>query len=379
MICFIQRNEVNYYGERCVNNLTRLMIGAGLIFACSTVIAADQNSNYKGYKGELLQPVTIPTFMGGFEFTLAALYLQPTSDNLAYVSTTHFTSISNSTTDDFDVESIDPDYDFGFLLGIGYVIPNTAYDIQLNWLHFSDKDKDDAAYTKPSDGTLRVETVPTVPQLVGATLSTPGDSANAYGKVTHEFNAIDLHFGQYIDINPNLQTRLFAGLRYAEIERKLKGSYEAELSIGSLIDEVESTAYSDSRFNGIGPLLGVSANYVLGHGFGVAGGIDVALLVGEIDFDQTYDHYSGLVISQTVTDDSFDYEDMDVVTPAFDAKLGLNYRYVMQNSMEFKLELGYLVSKYVDVIETAELDISNPAETINFGLNGPYLSLNVIL
>lgn len=366
-----------------MKKLAQICISASILIACSSAFA-DGQKHYKGYKGEMappIQPVTIPTFPGGFEITLAALYLQPTSDNLGYASSEHEGVLVNSKTkNSFVTESIDPDYDFGFLLGIGYVIPNTANDVQLNWLHFKDSDKASKRFVAPDSGERFVETVPTFPtQFVGVTLSSEGDFANTHGKVSNELNTIDLHFGQYIDITPQLQTRLFAGLRYAEIERDLVSSYHSEFALTRLLSEEKNASVdSDSTFNGIGPLVGVTANYQVGYGFGVTGGIDVALLVGEIDFEQSSHTYSGAV-SHTITNDNFDFDDTNVITPAFDAKLGVDYIYTMNNGMQFNIELGYLVSKYFDVIETAELSSTVPIETVNFGLNGPYLSVKATL
>lgn len=368
--------------------LSQLLISAGVLLICSSAIA-DGQTNYKGYKGEMappIQPVTIPTFKGGFEITIAALYLQPTSDNLAYASAEHTVTVGSTTHDSFSTESINPDYDFGFLLGIGYVIPNTANDVQLNWMHFKDSDSANKRFVTPSSGEKIVNTVPSIdvvfvgmaPAGTSITLADPNDFANAHGEASNEFNAIDLNFGQYIDITPRLQTRLFAGLRYAEVERDLISSYHGETHVNDVLNIRNSSVDSDSTFNGIGPLFGMTANYLVGYGFGITGGVDAAILVGNIAFDQTLQVRTG-VSSPFISHDTFDFDDTKVIVPAFDAKLGVDYVYAMNNGMEFKIELGYLVSKYFDVIETAEVSSIDPIETVNFGLNGPYLSVKAIL
>lgn len=357
-----------------MNTLTRILIGTTFILASSIAIADD----YKGFKGEVpLSPVTVPVLKGGFEFTLAALYLQPSSNNLTYVSAQQLNNSGILISE--DTESIEPDYGWGFLLGLGYIIPNSANDIQLNWMHFNDNDEDSENYVTPVSGSTNIIRIPgnQILRLRGV-----GDFANVSANAKYKFDAVDLDFGRYINITNRLQTRLFAGLRYARIDNDLSVSYDGAATVIDLAPNqfLSLSLDSDSTFNGIGPLFGISGNYNVGYGFGIAGAFDIALLVGEIDFDQDLSSLSGtpnVPTSNSYFNESFDYDDTHIISPAFDAKLGLNYSYIMNSGMQLKLELGYLATKYIDVIETGEFDTSDPIETINFSLMGPYLSLDV--
>ena len=71
---------------------TKLFL-ATLCFIASAPILAD------GYKGEAppLVPVTIPNFNGGFEFTIGAIYMQPTSSNLTYLGVNTTTVVGTPT------------------------------------------------------------------------------------------------------------------------------------------------------------------------------------------------------------------------------------------------------------------------------------------
>jgi hypothetical protein len=58
---------------------------------------------------------------------------------------------------------------------------------------------------------------------------TPGGSANGYniveGRSENDYDAIDLAFGQKIDVGQRIRLHPFAGLRYAEIERTDRATY----------------------------------------------------------------------------------------------------------------------------------------------------------
>ena len=109
---------------------------------------------------------------------------------------------------------------------------------------------------------------------------------NASGKVQYDFDAVDLTFGQYINIGPRLQTRLFAGLRYMRLNDDLSTSTVHDEPVsggtGSILEY--DTGELNSSFNGIGPLFGIKADYYLGSGFGLSGMFDAALLVGDLSF-----------------------------------------------------------------------------------------------
>lgn len=357
----------NLSGRDIVKKFTRTIIATACLMTSFGALA----HSYKGdYKGEAmpLMPVTIPVLAGGFDFTLGGLYLKPTSSNTEYVSTTTSATVDGVTTTTNDSESVNPKYTWGFLLGLGYVFPGTANDVRINWQHLHDNgDSDDSSFVGPIDLVIPM----------GDDGFELGDdqTATAEGEVVYDFDAVDLTFGQYINIGPRLQTRLFTGLRWARLTNELSGNYTFNTPGEGGTGFTSYSADSDSTFNGIGPIFGIEANYGVGYNIGIAGYFDAALLVGKVNLDQntheaSYDQGGDL---DGITNTSFDYDSQSVVAPAWDARLGINYTYMMNNGSAFRFEIGYQVSKYIDVIDTANFDITQPSETINFGLNGLYL------
>lgn len=362
-----------------MQKFTRSIIATACLLTSFGVLA-HSGHNYKGdYKGEAmpLMPVTIPVLPGGFDFTLGGLYLKPTSSNLQYVSSssTGVTTPSGVTVVTDDAEDVNPKYTWGFLLGLGYIFPGTANDVRVNWAHLHDNGNSDSSkFTAPVDGALTV-----FPIFNFFPIDIPLDSGNfvnASAEVDYDFDAVDLTFGQYINIGPRLQTRLFTGLRWARLDNELNANFSALRSLDEGERAFTASEGSDSTFHGIGPIFGVEANYDVGYNVGISGSFDVALLVGKLSLDQdasvnTFTD-TGVFLGRTNT--NFNYDSQRVVAPSWDARLGANYTYFMGNGSSFKFEIGYQASKYVDVIETADFNTTIPAETINFGLNGLYLS-----
>lgn len=353
---------------------------ATLCFIASTAVLAD------GYKGEAppLVPVSIPMFDGGFEFTLGAIYMNPDSSNLNYLGLLHAQDAGVNDINNHMDYAVDPDYAWGFMLGLGYVIPGTANDVKLDWMYFhNDFDSSenivgttDTAVFFPTDGA----------DLGGAT------TLNASAQADYKFDAVDLTFGQYLNFGSRLQTRLFAGLRYMRLDDDLSTSYlAAEVRSPSTsttpITLEGSTGEINSSFNGLGTLVGFKADYYLGAGFSVSGGIDGALLVGQVSLDAN--NYDAVFTQDTATSpfvlataSAFDYgwNTQNVIAPGYDAKFGFDYKYQFNNGTLLGVELGYQVTKYIDVvgeIDRESLDDRFDEDLTNFRLAGPYLTVNV--
>jgi hypothetical protein len=358
-----------------VKNFTRTIIATACIVTSFNVLA---HENYKGdFKGEAmpLMPVTIPVLQGGLDFTLGGLYLKPTSSNVEYVSSSLATTVGSVITVNNEIESVHPDYTWGFLLGIGYIFPNTANDVRVNWMHLHDDGNDD-----DSSFSALGSVITPISGLPSTALDT-GDVATAEGEAVYDFDAVDLTFGQYINIGRRLQTRLFTGLRWARLNNELSANYSYPVTADDF-NFANQSVESDSTFNGIGPIFGIEANYMVGYNIGISGYVDAALLVGKISFDPST-HLSGFDDGDFIenVNRNFDHDNLSVVAPAWDARLGLNYTYFMGNGSAFRFEIGYQVSKYIDVIETADFPgfalssttVTPGTSTINFGLNGLYL------
>lgn len=321
--------------------------------------------------------VSIPVFNGGLTFGLAGLYLKPTTSELDYAVT--YPAIDN--TDNGRYQSVNADFDWGYKASIGYIFPCTGNDVRLSYSYFNNTTKDNlksnhfnAALTpfevsSGSDGILALET-----------------SANA--KTKFKYQVADLETGQHIDLGCHAHVRAFAGLRYANLDSHLDANYF--VLVNNLVNQnqghMDVFTAQNSRFQGIGPRLGMDVNYDIGNGFGIAGEVGSALLVGDIH--SNFSQRDITVTSTSTIEDVFSYKipKENRVVPNLDAKLGINYSYQFCNPTRSKLtvEAGYLVDQYFNSMDRlTSLGAASPElrtrHTIDTSFSGPYIGVQVNL
>ena len=397
------------YGGFFVNKYTKLFIGTMCFLAQATAFAGGS------LKGEALQPVTIPNFDGGPIVSVGALYMVPSSTNTDYLGVKTEYDIAAvdpdpaTTKRNWDHYRVDPDYDWGFTVGVGYMMAGNSKDVRLDWTHFNTDTSDSQTIygALDSEGSEISKTAIFLPfgsHSLGVGVILGGeeipDELYAKGKMKYRFDAVDFTLGQYVNVGKCLQVRKFAGLRYARLDSDLSSHYDlnsAALITGGpqVYSKYTWDGALDSSFNGMGPLAGLSASYGLGYGFGVNAMFDVALLVGQLKLNGSldYDEYAQdandawYVTSQS--DYTMRWDGRTVVAPAFDGSFSLDYGYEMGSGMGVMLEVGYKVSKYLNVVE--QLDRTGSAsssssvvdyarfdtDVTNFGLNGLFINLTL--
>src|SRR5262249_6011 len=146
-------------------------------------------------------------------------------------------------------------YDFGFRVGLGYIFPDSGNDVQVNWTHFNHSDDATAVQS-----------------------NVRGHNVTYHTDVNFKFNAVDLDVGQFVNIGTRLQTRLFMGLRGAELNMDRTRTKTVDNKPNAPILKVSS-----SKFSGIGPRIGIDTSYHVGERFGIVGHFATALLVGKVD------------------------------------------------------------------------------------------------
>lgn len=288
--------------------------------------------------------VTVPDIKAGFDFTLTGLYLQPTaSDSQLFYTRTYSDGA-------FTDHSVEPDYSPAFGLGIGYAFKNSGNDMRLNWTHLNSSD--DANVN--ASGSFGV--------------GTPLDATS--GNVKFKYDAVDLDFGQYLNIGTRLQTRWFAGARFAQITQDQTSTF----AIVTGTTPPSNVQQATSKFTGIGPRLGVDGNYYLGNNMGFVTQLAASLLVGNTE--------SNTVVTNSY---SIDNPSQSRVVPALDGKLGFDYSKAIHNGGRFTLEAGYQISEYFNALDrtsnsTPPILLSSPyvpsgTTSSNVGFQGPYLSV----
>ncbi|QLH41486.1 MAG: hypothetical protein HWD59_01330 [Coxiellaceae bacterium] len=330
--------------------------------------------------------VSVPQLPGGFVVGGTLLYLQPTPTNgdLDYATLTTINPVAsgqafNTST---SVVSLDPSYTFGGGVNVGYIFPGTGNDINLSYIHLN-SDDDSTTVNGANQFILPINTaiLPVIP-FPGLAYS----SSSATTSVQYNIDQVDLSFGQFLEVGCRLVLHPFAGARFAAIERKQQNNYVGTVSAPQFDinnNPLLQQTNQKSDFYGVGPLAGLDASYYLWRGIGLVGHFSGALMVGSIDAKQTATQALtlGSFFGETVNlteDESIETNSSTRIVPAVDAKWGLDYTYLFNNSIDSDLtiEAGYQVSQYFNAIDKVSL-LDGATSTSNLGLNGPYISLTI--
>jgi Legionella pneumophila major outer membrane protein precursor len=385
--------------------------------------------------------VCVPQLCGGFTFGLYGIYWQPNTSEQDFVLRFHRDDDKDRNRDG-DHGEVNPNYQWGFMANIGYVFPCSGNDVRLAYTyyqhtHSNHRGRDDNDDSIDNDGEVLLPTIssgwnPThATDLVLANIESfnhPIDTDPRRARAHTEFrlDAVDLDFGQYVNVGCNLRFRFFGGARYARIEHRLNAHFEGHHHhetddtapgipvVGTDLDgvavdfdvdgDVRQHVHQRSQFTGVGPRLGINADYHVGGGFGVVGELSSSLLVGrqrhhnhhrfeeEFDLTATDVHTSTLFTLGNVYGDptywehSANFNHRTRVVPNIDAKLGVDYTYQFCNCSHTKLtvEAGWYVSEYFDSTErsstaTLEHPEFRPRRTLDTSFQGPYVGVQVTI
>ncbi len=313
--------------------------------------------------------INIPNLKSGFMFNLTGMYARATNSDLDYavVADSTITNVVNA-----NVYSVKPKYGFGFKIGVGYVFPNSGNDLQLAYTHFNKSDSNSASaaagqFLGPID----------FPFLFGPIAA--DESASANGSADFKYNAFDIDVGQYVNVGTRLQMRFFGGFRYASIDDNFNSVYTFAEPANPGNNASLGVNFS-SDMVGFGPRFGVDSTYHIGNCFGVVVNISSALLVSRIKTG-TQAVVNG-ALSPQVLNTPFTVnlrgDDVNRIVPNLEGKLGLDYSFPF-NSSVFSVEAGYQVSHYFNAIDrvSAGSGLHVYRKTTGFGIDGPYLSLNL--
>lgn len=136
----------------------------------------------------------------------------------------------------------------GFRIGAGYLVD--CYDIEANWTHFNGK----------------------------ATFKDGGQ----HGRWNIKYDTIDLTIGRDFDIGCSITLQPYFGVRIAQIRQTLNSHLETQFT-SSLIGN--NTVFTDKHdkesFWGLGPILGLEADWLIGCGISAYVYGDIVTYYGE--------------------------------------------------------------------------------------------------
>lgn len=162
-----------------------------------------------------------------------------------------------------------------------------------------------------------------------------GGSNTDYTTGTYNLNVINAELGQSFDLSPRSTMRLTGGLQYFNLS---------------------GATYSDGttrigKYNGVGPRVGLNANYKINETFSVFANSAASILLGRSNR------------SSSTGFSAADVRRFDIATPEVEAKLGISYNRPFRQGM-VTVSSGWSVVNYFNLIGD---------ERRNLTLSGPFL------
>lgn len=337
--------------------------------------------------------VYVPDQTPGWEFSGSFLLLQPGADNLGFATITTFLPIQNP---QWAVQNLDPAYQPGFAVGARYVFPCSGKDFQANWEHLRTHD----SMFVPVDD-LATQWISPFSQTGPSTSETANEVGifhfkSAEGQVDFDYDMANFDVGQTINVGPNTQFRLFAGLSCVWLKQQLVSTFYNDPNIDPVPPVVAPanpdlqyiTLNNTSTYTGLGPRLGLNTNYGFCGGFSFVGQLSGAVLAGWM---QPAEYSFAGVYEDRVDSEQITSRSVSLIVYASDAKLGLGYTRQLANGSVFSLESGFKAAIFINPFATYEtstnvlpLDIGSLSTNSmrhtpsNFTLNGFYATCSLL-
>ena len=282
------------------------------------------------------------------------LYGQPSTNSglLEYATIRTINQISDFT-DTNNASITNRDYDFGFDVFARYNFINSDRDLTVSYLRFSDTDTDNTIL----GSYLNTMITPIYNQFYHT----------AEGSIQSRLDAADLMAGQNMHLGESVKLHFIGGLGFARIKQTFEHSYDADLgftNVGIPANRANESYYTyNSQFQGMGPKLGIDADYdFMQTGFGLAGGLSAALLMGSLDYSINSSKATAPFPIPHYIYQSIDFDSNNIVVTNLNANVGIRYY-----CHYFESELGYRVNQYSDAVY----------DDSNFGLSSFYLKVAV--
>lgn len=303
---------------------------------------------FAGTMGPVCTPgnVSLPCERQAWDFGARALYLKPSySNSLAYLGTRFFETADGNNINGYVKNA--PDWSWGFQIEGAYYF-NTGNDINLNWYHLVSQNTTahaDATFGFTNRRSMFTDTV----------------------SVSPEWDAVNLEFGQHIDLGAFKSLRIHGGAQYARIKTDKTHTLRpaAVTPVGGIAGDYNS---EELKYSGFGPRVGADLSYGWNGGLSVYANAAVDVLVGSSKYKATLGNTQ--LVTQTETHSAGN----TTIVPEIEAKLGLNYMHLLPQGT-VTLDVGYMWLNYFQSQPLMLINANQVPSDSSFSLQGPYAGI----
>jgi DNA-binding protein H-NS len=299
----------------------------------------------------------------GATASLGMVYMRPSRSGLDYVVVDTQKLGPNSITGTYD--SVDPGYDIGARLNVGYDFGN-GVDLGAQYTHLTTRENSS------------VDNLTTGHELWGIWLHANSiiddndvDIANASYDL--DSDVFDFTAGKKFGIGKDLGLRLDAGLRYAHIGQGMDVTYEQVVT-------PTTSRYADityrNTFSGLGPKVGLGVDWQAGNGFTLFGALSGSVLVGDFDMHlkQIDTQTTGAKITRVDAKNTY----ANRVVPVVEMLAGVEYSRQLNNGALVGAKFGYEWQNWYNMVSTQHYtdDVDSQlgnTDTTDLGFDGFFL------
>lgn len=300
-------------------------------------------------------PAARPTVSKGYNVWVQGegLYWKAAEEGINYAILSINPAPANVPPKQFIVKQAKFDWNGGFRLSAGYLIPHGNWDLGLYWTRISNHG------SKTINHSTEPNHVVDINQAFGYQNTMSGTISQFSGNWKIHLNQIDLQLGKEFGVSRHLTLRPIGGLRSTWIDHSVHANYTVLSAIGS-------KHKIDWDFWGFGFLAGIEANWMLGEDWSIFSLADYSILWGFFDIDQkeTFDPARG-----------YHYEkSFRCARGAYDIQLGLKWSHPFHNE-RWRLSLKgayeyHLYTQQNQLQYNTNLVQTNPAANGSF-INNP--------
>jgi hypothetical protein len=267
----------------------------------------------------------------------------------------------------------------GFTVDATYHFENSKRDVKLAFTHV---EMNDGGSTHLSNGQSFADGFGLIPSTPPARSV---DIDRIRGETNQDYNAIDLVFGQSIQIGSRVEIHPFAGLRFADLNTRSNSTYfNGPDTLVPALESIQATAQIESEYEGLGPRVGIGATLHATANIALVGQLGMSLLIGNDNENITLQEnpYQATVFGPLVplAVQTYSNGNSVYVVPELDARLGVQLEKSFSSDTSMDVEFGYMVTNYFYAIEGDFLDMNNVNavnNAVDFGFQGPYARLQV--
>ncbi|MGE0670510.1 MAG: Lpg1974 family pore-forming outer membrane protein [Parachlamydiales bacterium] len=224
-------------------------------------------------------PAARPTVSHGYNVWVQGegLYWKAAEEGITYALLIINPGPGNQPPKQFLVRQAKFDWNGGFRLSAGYLIPHGKWDLGIYWTRISSHG------SKTIDRNTKPNHIVDIDQPIGYQNTMTGIITQVSGHWKIDLNQVDLQLGKEFGVSSHLTLRPIGGLRSAWIDQSVHANY-------ALLSEVGSKHKIDWDFWGFGFLAGIEANWMLGRDWSIFSTADYSILWSffEIDQKQTF-------------------------------------------------------------------------------------------